>query len=386
MKDEHPGSGQASTAGRREATKWLPLWRWLLGAAILLSTGLGLFLALGAFNQPDLGWPDEMQLAECRANLDGIRALLREQKTRDGTYPTTDEGLAALTTFQARFPVVCTVEDAFWPQTERWVTSCGPGEAEQVPWVLIHEPRRRDGEPGENPTSAPDLFRVARDVWAGERGLDYLRVGPFKPRRVRLDLAFAAGGTAYLVSPAGILSPSLVPYGYENRLGRPDADFAGSPVQSDSGRRYSLLVDDRIYLYSADGELIAADLDRQRSNAVRTRWAGGGLLVLAAALVVLALRRRRFVATALTAGIAALLGLGARNVLVSCYKPAVGFGGHRLAAARQRELADEYHRSGVFTDATYKLVLEVLALESSPEPGKTGSDSPPSAAPPGRSD
>ena len=373
MTDLRPASDAASAAREAGGAKTGRARRWLLAAGILVCTGSGLFLALGGFNRPNLGWPDELALEECRAILNDIGILLREHQARHGTFPTTDEGLASLAVFQARFPVVCTVEDNFWPQTARWVASCGPNDEEQVPWPLIHErpssPRGPGGVeavPRESPTGAPELVRLARDVWSEGRSLDAWRVSAFKPRQMRLDLAFGADGTAYLVSPAGILSPSLVPYGYENRRGRPESDFAGSPIPTDTAGRYSLRVDDGVYLYSADGELIARELDAQRAGARTTRWVGAGLLALAAVLIVLALRQRRFVATAVAAGAAVALGLAARQVLVACYKPSVAFTGHPLAAARQRELAEQYHRAGVFTDATYRLVLEVLDAGSPP--------------------
>jgi hypothetical protein len=69
------------------------------------------------------------------------------------------------------------------------------------------------------------------------------------------------GSDRYLfLSDAGLLTPHLVPYLYENRNDAPPGAFEGSPVEDDGGREWSAAVADGIYVWSVDGRKCESEL------------------------------------------------------------------------------------------------------------------------------
>lgn len=77
----------------------------LVFIAVLALAAIGTFLAAGS-GSDDRGvhWM-RSHLDAIRSELDGLAGHLRRFKEKHGRYPTNDEGLAALDTFEARFQV-----------------------------------------------------------------------------------------------------------------------------------------------------------------------------------------------------------------------------------------------------------------------------------------
>jgi len=329
---------------------------------ILAAAGFGAFLAAG-YGEDDRGrsWV-RAHLEIVRSQLAGLKVHLRKYKQAHGRFPTNDEGLAALDNFDAviepRLPqfagatqeypqVYCRF---FWPAVRR-VAEMYHNE----------DPENRERLLQELPTVLSG-YLLAEDA-------DLRGVRPFPVR-----LAIGEGDNVYILSSAGVLSPWFIPYVYENRRGLDPARFRDSPAEEDGERRYSVAVDDGVYVYSVGAQEYAAKLDRLWWRDNWPRFAGVGLLLAAVVMLVVFLRRVRWgrkaalAVTVAAAGAGAFVGTAAR---VTCYIMAPLF--YRRdpqMLARRRELLERYRRRGVIGQEAYEKALSAMELKLGEPPAK----------------
>jgi hypothetical protein len=98
--------------------------------------------------------------------------------------------------------------------------------------------------------SLPDLVDL--------RGRGFLDVHP----RVRVAIDGPRSHEVHCLTGAGPLTPFLLPYLYENRVGR--TGFASSPVDEAPGRDWSVEVAPGVCVWSAEGRILARELTRRQ--------------------------------------------------------------------------------------------------------------------------
>lgn len=292
--------------------------------------------------------------------------LLREHKTAQGRYPTNDEGLAALGSFEARFKV-----------------------------------RYLGQVPGQGFSGFPEAFkrywwRQAKQTFLGYRALHGhvprnaeelnetgLIRGAFLPEGADVpaegvaeaELGITKSGNLLLLGPGGVLTPWLVPYLYENRAGLPASVFEGSPCDRDSRRRFSVSVDDSVFVYAAGGQLCAAEYDASWWEHYGPRMAGAAMLAAAAVCVAFlwgAWRRRAIYG--MIAVVASAIGGSMAASLFPTRYVMTPFFAHRDPAmvVRQRELLEKYRQHGAISAETFR--KSVSCLDSLVTPAKAGTD------------
>ena len=327
----------------------------LLAAAIMFSLG-------DSLTPCDHRLQGQLQLLQ--GELQAVKAQLLDYHRAHGRYPSNDEGLAALDNFQSRFKAVVFVRpyDAegyggLWPE---W-NDASYDWAADVRLFREHH--------GRAPSKPGDL--VALTAMASEHDPD------FKP--VEVDLAIGRDDHIFLMTDAGILSPWLVPYVYENCQGLGPAAFADSPAPRGLAERYSVRVDDGVYVYSVGGRLCAEELAPITWR--RTVVALIVLLLFGAALLFVLLSFR----ASARAGIAALTTL----LVATCgwfflcfvvlahpcmlWPPRFYHRDPRMLT-EQRQLLEKYHSRGVLSDASYRRALSAIEF---PPPAKEEQDASP---------
>jgi hypothetical protein len=326
--------------------------------------GIGAWLVAGD-DRDDLaqGW--------LRSHHEIIQDQLADQKDHlqayrkaHGRYPTNDEGLAALDNFESRFKAYLRRDQDDSPDE----LAVFDGVPRRGFWQgiksVVQDARRALGRA---PGSASELFGTPAD--------DLLGGGAAQLQTVQV--AVTKRDNIFLVSPAGVFSPWQLPYVYENHRGCAAA-FADSPAERDEKGRFSVRVDEDIYVSSIGGEHYAGEIDALRRADLRTRLIGGGLILVAVVLVALLFRAK---ARAGIVGVVALLASGGAGVaynslsITSCYIMSPLFRRRDPAmVVRQKELLQRFHAAGAINDATYRKSLSALAPR---RPGEGG-------APPGQ--
>jgi hypothetical protein len=334
---------------------------------LLLCVPLALLGVVGGFAltnalTPRPAPPHVRKAEHIRERLQDVASELRLHKARTGSYPTNDQGLAALA-FEVRYPVHC---EAVVYHSARRIVSCGTA-TQQVSWPPSEW--GNDCKPQGPPRSADELVKGGHKPFAD--GL--------QRHAVDLDVGISHAGILHLVSPAGIFSGSTLPLGYEDRRGLPEAAFADSPATRDRSRRYSVRVDDGVYLYSTEGELYAQVASEELHARVRMGLFGLALLLVALLLVRVAFRKGKrsggVIVTASAAGFGLLVN-AAPTCLMTCYIMADMLAGDPRPVARQRELLERYHARGVITDATYRKMVASLDLPPASQPSSQTASSP----------
>jgi hypothetical protein len=315
---------------------------------------VGAFLAAG-YSTDDRnvsGYQADLNLVQNQ--LAEIKTLLQAYKESHGAYPSNNEGLAVLDTFATRFPLTLHSEKdkrdvelsrlMTWATWETWLGSRGGSGPEDRP------------RPGcRFPSNAEEFGRALPHVYLPSPG-DGGAASAFT-----IDIAFSPIGRVFVISPAGVLSPWRIPYGYENRTGADPQKFQGSPADADTWGRWSVRVDDGIYIYSTDGKAWAAGHDTAWWGHYLPRFFGGALLLgaLVAGLVIFRTGGRANLWVLLVAALAG--GTASTVFTATCYalSPLARYPSAR-AVAEQRELLDKYHERGVINDETYAKAVTAL--------------------------
>ncbi len=330
-------------------------------AVVVLAAPIGGFLVAGYGEDDRSQWWLRKHLEVIQDQLQGLSANLQMHKKSHGRYPTNDEGLAAIDSYQARFTVTTYLPPPAETDEDQWI------HAPRYFWehwksaVALY--RAKHGRVPASDQELMDVFDITSSDYAEED----------KPPKVRqAEVAIGEGDNLYILSPAGVLSPWHTPYVYENRNGLDAARFIGSPADSDIRRWYSVKVDDGIYIYCMGGQYYAERLDERQWADIRPRIAGGILLVLAGVSVVLMFRQsvRAGIEGAISMAVLGGLGVASGNMSYeTCYIMSPLFS-HRnpKMVARQRELLDRYHRSGVIGDDTFAKAMSALELGAASQP------------------
>ena len=222
-------------------------------------------------------------------------------------------------------------------------------------------------EHGHVPRSADEFDQAGRHSWAGF-------VVDDRAEAVEFESAIGKNDSLFILSPAGILSPWRVPYVYENRNGLDPSLFADSPAHADGECRYSIRVDEGVYVSVVGGE-------RHVERYNRAWWAhhspsvwGIGLLAGAlVSVVVLLLISWKLSLTGLLVGAASAACAALPGVATgaSCYIMTPLFSRDpREMIALQKDLLQKYHGRGVISDATYqKAMAAIEAVPMTPPSG-----------------
>jgi len=321
---------------------------------IVLLAGGGAYIAVNSEGDRSASWFGK-HLEVIQSQLIDLKDHLHAYKDAHGQYPTNDEGLAALDNFDAKFEItlyrhpeedpeeISFYRDFYW--YEHWKHT-------------ITRYRREHG--GKAPQSALDLEQTR---------FGYIVMDPYDSelKPVPMEVAVGRKDSLFFLSPAGVLSPWLVPYVYENRNGLDPNIFRDSPVTRDRRGRYSVRVDDGIYVYSVGGQVYSRKFDREWWAYYGPFFAGCGLVLASVVLVVVLMRRSKKLG--LIGGMAMLVSAGGIYALkacyITCYVPSPLFSyRYPEILSKQRELLDSFHQRGVICDETYTKAL--AALERAP--------------------
>jgi hypothetical protein len=297
----------------------------------------------------------EWSLKAIALPLPAIERALRAYAERHGQYPTNDEGLAVLVDlFDTR---IVLAHDGPWQDGWGW------HEWDDINGATEH------------------LFMAMERHTAGELDAAGSCIGPTDERRsyyptctLELDgdreYTFIWQGEPgnltcfFLADEAGLYSPSAQPYFYENRRGLDAQAFAHSPANTDTERRYSVTVDDGIFVYAPEGQYL---LPTPHPLMLRT-WAefGVGGLCLAGAVGLVFWPKTGL--AFLLCRIVALIVFGYLSMRldprIMCYEQAgisLFYSRDPEIVARQKELLDEYHARGVINGETYARLVRAAA-------------------------
>ena len=321
-------------------------------ATILVLLVIGLS-ALGAFLAATYGANDYGQVRQQRGlqiiqeQLSDLKELLLDYRKCHGVYPTNDEGLAALDNFESRFKVPLRISS----------------DAEAIMYALAnnHFWEMSQAVSGAVKHEKGRFPKGPRDFsWA--LSPDFLtRPGKGEPPPVDVELAIGKNGSVFVLAASGVLSPRLLQFMYENRGGLDPAKFAFSPANNDPGRRYSVLVDEGVYVYSLDAQVCAETLDRLWWEDVSPVIVGLALLAaaLVAAILLFAAGGRRMAIAAMVAP--AVLGGFFGSIRSTCYAMDSLFS-HRSPqmVVQQRDLLEKYRGAGVISEETYRKSLAAV--------------------------
>jgi hypothetical protein len=199
---------------------------------------------------------------------------------------------------------------------------------------------------------------------------------PFEDRReeaqamlTRLDAFF---DPVLMRSDAGPMSPKFVPYLYENRRDAPPGTFAGSPVDGDAERAWSLAVDDGVYVLSVE---LKQSLEKRAAEDRRyllVVLATLGPTILFGVLFALskppAARRRGAVVLQRAGGalvfLAALIPFSFHTTSSACYAPNRFIGRRRAPLAEEcRRILTGYRDRGAIRPETYQRLVDVLEVD-----------------------
>jgi hypothetical protein len=301
-------------------------------------------------------WAPRATRSECKviqARLASLKGLLVTYKARHGRYPTTEEGLGALDTFAARFPYPL---GAPWEKGD----SISRSFRDVLAPRMVHPEDRRavvdwlSRKRGRLPQDANEF----NDALGGPLP-EFWFSGPYD--RIEAEIAIAADGTVFPITAAGVLSPWLVPYVYENRRGVPPAAFDGSPVDGDWWGRYSLKVDDGVYVACVGGQARTQELNSSRL--IGSAFLAAGLALLALAGWGLRGGFHSRLGTGVALVLAAAGGVGVTTIGTLCYAVMGMFEGHSTdIAARRVELLEKHRAGGAISDAAYQKALAAMRL------------------------
>jgi hypothetical protein len=330
----------------------------LVGGSLLLLFVCGILLLLS-------GWRVD-HLTVLQEQMAQLKELALEYRQAHGQYPTNDEGLAALDTFVSRFKF--TLYRATDSNNLFDSNLCRFPLDFQRHLKIYAEVLRK--EPGRLPSPGQVAARSIQNLFSEE---------PKKPEKpyqaFAAELAIAKNGEVYIITPGGIDSPWLLPYIYENRNGLDASAFAHSPVNRDAAGRYSVRVDDGVYIYSVGGESFAQVVFVQKALATAIGAVALALFIAAIVYAVKNVRQAKRRAVAFSSSWSAIFGTllvglavmfvsvpGGHNeaLLFSKYEPTM--------VVRQRELLDKYRGAGVISEETYRKSLAAVEPVKAQEP------------------
>ena len=321
--------------------------------AILLG-GLGAFLAAG-YGGDDRGlWWIGSHLNVIQGQLADLADHVRRYRKAHGRYPANDEGLSALDDFDARFAMHLYRD----PMRPCDAPTFQPGQSgDRFFWLQVRDHIAKwRAEHGSAPTDIEQLSLATRFTFGQ---------APFEQDNDTgaecAEVAVGCGNNLFVITEAGVLSPWMLPYVYENRNGLDPSKFQGSPADADRERRYSVRVDDGVYVYSMGAQCFSERYDRTWWSYNGVRFVGVALLLGAVVTIAVAVRAPRKAAVALFV-VSAGLGLAAAELgYATCYVMSAFFKRRDPEMiVRQLELLETFHARSILNDATYRKVRSSL--------------------------
>jgi hypothetical protein len=290
---------------------------------ICLTIAIGGYFSCDPKYKYEPGWY-EVHLRIIREDLEDIANHLHRFEKENGRYPTNDEGLLVLEALKAKWSV----------------------SLESMHEISFEELKNKYGftqKEIERKLMGPRLWALRR------------REAPYQP-----------------VSEAGILSPWDIPYVYENRKGLSKDSFADSPATLDTGRNYSLQVDEDIYVYCVGAMIHYEEYVSLIREMYIVRMVTGALIAVFTVLFFVFRPKRasrsRIVTAAKVAGATAAV-LGSAFIAwapnsVTCYIMRY-FGEWRRPQmlAKYEELLERYRQRGVISDEAAAKVRKALSEE-----------------------
>lgn len=322
----------------------------LYTSAIVLLCLVGSFLLL---------WPyeDDRSLSWLRSHLEivdgqlqGLSDLLQDYRNTHGHYPTNNEGLAALDNFETHFTVRC----YRWLDAAQGYESSGfYGDGRNRFWWQsskreLQEFRRNHGRP---PRDQDEFCMTRLGMNFSEREPN----GETEEQPTEVEMAIDRNNNIFLLDRAGVLSPWLLPYNYENRNGCNADAFSQSLADGDRWG-YSARIDDGVYISSSGGYLYAQRYRRMWWHRNGPRLFGVLLIFTGIAVAVCsAVRARRGrPLLGILAVIPGVLVGGSLLGYVTCYIMAELFSRRSPEmVSLQMELLEKYRENGVIDEETY---------------------------------
>jgi hypothetical protein len=333
------------------------MWRRICLIAIGVATICGGIL-VGGFPRPvDVSW-NELRLEVVKDQLADLKALLLAYKASHGAYPSNDDGLAALDGYSDRFVVGLRKQ----PGSDSTAFSRNGYYRTKPGWsadrLALAKYRQ---EHGHGPRSEAELFQAILGNPLQGDGTSHIGTS-YMP--IPVEVGIGPGDCLLVLCPAGIMTPWLVPYVYENRTGTDPTAFQDSPANS-GDPRWSICVDDGVYVYSLGAKAYAAEYDS-------AFWPETGLLYLGCALLaggfvglilVIVSRRKSVVGSLfvgmLLFGVYTFFSFGLGTLANFNRQPEPDLFGHcePKAIAEQRTLLKEFHKRGILGDEAYEKAL-----------------------------
>lgn len=339
--------------------------------SMIMASVIGGFLQFWPFEDDRSLWWIRCHLDYIQEQLTGLKSNLLEYHEINGRYPTNDEGLAVLDNFDAKFELTLFRHPESRPE-RTW--NFGGGAINQFWWQditkRIQDYRQKHGQvPQTTAEFLESHIGSALDPEWRSFALEDLE-------SLEFDVAIGKEDNLYFLSPAGIMSPWLMPYVYENRNGLNQVLFADSPARRDSKKLYSIQVDDGIYVYSVGGRFYNKKLSVMWWQRYGPRILGVGLILTAVVFLVLIIRSSKKTAIigilALAGSVGGGIGFGFKNITyATCYIMSLLFSWRDPEMiVQQKELLDKYHENGVINDMTYEKSLSALEYQSQQEAGR----------------
>ena len=185
---------------------------------------------------------------------------LKQFKKAHGRYPSTDEGLSVLNKFAARieitmcrFPPGDRADDLY--SLNSWGVATHSSRFWSVTRERVQDYRVKHGHP---PGTLKELYEagfgrnLGMVITTTEERLSHMNLLGLE--LADRELAIGHDDVLFLVGPAGVLSPWQMPYVYENRNESPRDIFTDSPVDNYGAERYSVKIDDGVYLWSVGAQ------------------------------------------------------------------------------------------------------------------------------------
>ncbi len=321
--------------------------------AIIFSLGFAGGGMIFGFDSDDTGRQYySSNLKVVQDQLAELSERLQSYKARHGRYPRNDEHLGVLDDFELRFPVLV-------KQPEQGARPNPSG----IRWMGVWF--RQDWQV----SSLREL--VGRSLAQQQKETESLYLTADRPG---VEIALGKRDVILVFRDGLACSPWGIPYVYENRNGLAASAFAGSPATDPDGR-YSLKVDDGIYLCSISAKGPArelAALEARKSIRQVTGWVMIGLSVV----ILLWWTFRVYPGPGLGGWVAMLISLpvgAGTTVGHTCYSMSALFSYRDPATiAAQQELLAKYRDAGVITDATYRRAIEAANPAPPPTQPATG--------------
>jgi len=345
----------------------------VISGFVLIGRAWGLLCLVGGFL---LLWPyaDDRSLYWHRRHLEmidyqlqGLKDLLRDHKNTYGRYPSNDEGLAALENFDSRFTLSYhrTLHEARWMDSSGFI---GDGSSRSWWQKSRASLKRFRDRHGRAPRDRRDFFQTE----IGYAFRDKERMGELEQRPTEVEFAIDRHDNIFLHDSAGVLSPWLLPYNYENRNGVHADAFCGSPADGDRWG-CSVLVDNGVYVFSSGGYVYAQEFRRMWWQRNGPRMLGVSLITIGIVMAIHGVVRTRYrrPLLGLLAVIPGFLCGGGLSVMnrATCYVMSELFS-HRSPkmVAVQMKLLDKYRDTGVISEDTYQRAVSATRREK-PAPG-----------------